>query len=171
MTFPSEEERKRRKAENNKRYRERHKEKTQADSRARALRAYYADHEGSKAKQRAKYAERAEHHRQRSREYHEANRPAVLADMRERALWRKFKKTQEQYDELLEAQGGVCASCFRPPSEKRRLAWDHDHFCCPGENTCGDCIRGLLCTNCNLIIGKIELDLFDPQIKYLEAWL
>ena len=49
---------------------------------------------------------------------------------------------------VLDAQGGVCAACGGPPE---RL--DHDHDCCPGKNSCGDCARGFLCNRCNIGIS------------------
>lgn len=48
--------------------------------------------------------------------------------------------TAEQYDALLERQGGRCAICRNRPKSKR-LAVDHDHK--TGE------VRGLLCSRCN----------------------
>lgn len=48
--------------------------------------------------------------------------------------------TSEQYDALLERQGGRCAICRAHPKSKR-LAVDHDHG--TGE------VRGLLCSRCN----------------------
>ena len=69
------------------------------------------------------------------------------------------------YQALLDAQGGVCAVCKGPSRYKRRdgslsgrFAVDHDHSCCPGIKTCGKCIRGLLCDQCNRLIGHLETD-------------
>jgi hypothetical protein len=50
------------------------------------------------------------------------------------------------YDEMLEAQGGRCAICPRPPSERRRLDIDHDHKAMY--------IRGLLCVRCNRALAS-----------------
>ncbi|MGW0186850.1 endonuclease domain-containing protein [Streptomyces sp. NPDC003362] len=62
----------------------------------------------------------------------------------------KYSINRTQYEMLLEAQGGGCAICgTRQCSSGNRLAVDHDHSCCPGERSCGRCIRGLLCQNCN----------------------
>lgn len=38
-------------------------------------------------------------------------------------------------------------------------AIDHDHSCCSGPISCGDCIRGLLCQNCNAGLGYLKEDL------------
>jgi Recombination endonuclease VII len=68
-----------------------------------------------------------------------------------------YRMTLEEYDFLLEAQGGHCAICPKTPEENgKRLAVDHDHRCCPGKESCGKCIRGLLCAHCNLAIGLLE---------------
>lgn len=38
------------------------------------------------------------------------------------------------------------------------LCVDHDHQCCPGERSCGRCVRGLLCPTCNLAVGFLRDD-------------
>jgi hypothetical protein len=35
---------------------------------------------------------------------------------------------------------------------------DHDHSCCPGPRSCGQCIRGLLCSTCNTALGFLHND-------------
>lgn len=76
-----------------------------------------------------------------------------------------------QYQEMLEAQGGVCGICKRPAADKngRRLHVDHDHRCCPGSKTCGNCTRGLLCYACNAGLGSFQDDpeLLREAIKWL----
>lgn len=71
--------------------------------------------------------------------------------------------TQEDYDWLLAQQGGVCALCRGPEVRKGAvcLCVDHDHSCHPRKKTgqthcCKSCIRGLLCHDCNLLIGLAE---------------
>ena len=56
----------------------------------------------------------------------------------------------EHYEQLLDSQDGKCAICDRPPDAsntrgKGVLFVDHCH-------DSGD-VRGLLCNDCNLIIG------------------
>lgn len=63
--------------------------------------------------------------------------------------------TLERYREMLVAQGGCCKICRKEGRGKRvRLCVDHDHRCCPGKKSCGKCIRGLLCNECNIGIAK-----------------
>jgi len=64
-----------------------------------------------------------------------------------------YSLTTEDYDEMLVRQGGVCAVCRTAPQDNRALAVDHDHSCCPDKRSCGKCVRALLCTNCNTILG------------------
>lgn len=76
-----------------------------------------------------------------------------------RDLMRKYGLTVEAFDAMLSAQGGGCAVCGATPAVTgRRLAVDHDHGCCPGERSCGKCVRGLLCFACNSSLGKLGDD-------------
>lgn len=65
----------------------------------------------------------------------------------------RYKLTIESYEQLLKNQGGRCATCGIVPE---RFYIDHDHTCCPGTNTCGNCVRGLLCFNCNTALGQAK---------------
>ena len=84
------------------------------------------------------------------------------------AIHKKYKLTQQMYMDLLEQQDGVCAICKLPPN-RNWLAVDHDHSCCPGMKTCGDCIRGLLCGSCNSFLGRVSDDA-SSLIAYLEKY-
>lgn len=88
-------------------------------------------------------------------------------------MYRKYRITGEQYESLLETQGGVCAICGSPPESNKMLAVDHDHNCCPGSKSCGQCIRGLLCLRCNVSLGNFrdDLGLLRNAISYLETYL
>ena len=68
----------------------------------------------------------------------------------------RYKMTIEQYDQMLKEQKGVCAICWGTNSTDKRLFVDHDHRCCPGERSCGKCVRGLLCSNCNRAEGSLK---------------
>lgn len=77
-----------------------------------------------------------------------------------RAIRRKYNITREQYDALLEKQGGRCAICRtdKPGNRSLLLNVDHDHACCPGGKSCGKCVRGLLCAYCNVGLGAFRDD-------------
>jgi hypothetical protein len=74
------------------------------------------------------------------------------AKLRERAghLMRKYGMTLEQYDTMLEAQGGGCFICGRPPREDISLHVDHDHS--TGK------VRGILCFCCNNALADFQED-------------
>lgn len=73
--------------------------------------------------------------------------------------WRSHGLTREQYDALV-ANG--CEACGAKESRGGRpaLVVDHDHGCCPGETSCGKCVRGALCSSCNAAEGML---LGDPN--------
>lgn len=46
---------------------------------------------------------------------------------------------------------GLCGKTTGP------LAVDHDHSCCPErKRSCGVCVRGMLCSDCNFLMGWID---------------
>jgi hypothetical protein len=75
----------------------------------------------------------------------------------------------EQYDAMLDEQGGVCAICGMPETRTGRngivlpLAVDHDHET--------GIVRGLLCSTCNTGIGGLmhDVELLQLAIAYLMA--
>lgn len=73
------------------------------------------------------------------------------------------------YERLYEAQGGFCALCRRATGATKHLAVDHDHSCCAGKESCGRCVRGLLCGPCNdvLAVARDSADYFLGAIAYL----
>jgi len=80
--------------------------------------------------------------------------PETYAKYRAKLLER-YNLTQGRYDEMLSSQGGVCAIC-KSLRDNRPLHIDHDHACCPGSRSCGQCVRGLLCVVCNTTLGYME---------------
>jgi len=73
-------------------------------------------------------------------------------------IWRDYKVTPDKYQEMLDRQGGGCGICARttPGGNGPRFPIDHDHACCPGLKSCGECVRGLLCVACNNRLGVAE---------------
>lgn len=89
---------------------------------------------------------------------------------REVDLRHKYKMSQADYDKMLASQNGVCAICGGINDNGRMLAVDHNHDCCPGKRSCGNCVRQLLCGNCNNGLGRFKDNaaLLKNAIEYLE---
>lgn len=88
-------------------------------------------------------------------------RACASASRHQRAVSRTFGLSREEYEAILEYQGGVCAICLQRPVS-RRLAVDHDHQ--TGE------VRGLLCSRCNHeLLGALHdsLSMALRAVRYL----
>ena len=78
-----------------------------------------------------------------------------------------YNVTPEDFQEMLREQDCRCAICkesfIAPPCV------DHDHSCCSGKTSCGKCVRGLLCANCNSGIGFLRdsVLLLESALTYL----
>lgn len=99
-----------------------------------------------------------------------ANRDTILAQQRKspaRKQWRqgyrrqrKYGLTAQEFDAMVNAQGGLCALGHAPADGA--LVVDHDHA--TGK------VRRLLCRSCNAALGMFEenLDRLRAAITYLE---
>jgi hypothetical protein len=84
-------------------------------------------------------------------------------------LKREYGLTADEYYNLYNAQKGLCAICKKPESKQmngkpRRLCVDHNHIT--------NKVRGLLCQNCNIALGKLKADegieLLQEAINYIK---
>jgi hypothetical protein len=61
---------------------------------------------------------------------------------------------------MFERQQSRCAICGEvlvfEGEGSRRAHLDHDHTCCPRGRSCGMCIRGILCNECNIGLGMFH---------------
>lgn len=74
----------------------------------------------------------------------------------------KYGMSLDDYYALSAKQNNVCAICNKPNRNGARLCVDHDHKT--------QKIRGLLCTNCNSLLGLANDDtlIFENAIKYID---
>lgn len=127
-----------------------------------------ANPEKAAAKQKEWRAANRERVRQKQREWRERtgyNQKRKERGENTKQQLRTYGLTVEDYEDLLRAQGGVCAICASPePGMKRaaRLYVDHCH------NT--NRVRGLLCRACNTMLGCVRDDpeLLRAGASYLE---
>jgi len=134
-------------------------------------RAYYAKNREKRIAEATQYRKDHPEYREAARvraskHWHDKPKTERSTVCLERRLMQRFKRTPEWYEQTLASQGGHCALCSAEPKEKR-LNVDHDHACCPcvnTRNTCGECVRGLLCDRCNTVLGVFEQVLKDAFV-------
>lgn len=78
-------------------------------------------------------------------------------------LPRKYHVSPERLHDLLARQDMACAICRDPFTSPPTV--DHDHTCCAGKESCGRCVRGLLCRGCNSMLGAAQ----DDPIRLIQA--
>ena len=73
---------------------------------------------------------------------------------------KKYGTTVEWYRDKLIEQSGICALCKHLSHHHgtiQRLQVDHSHDCCDLKTkSCGKCLRGLLCADCNIRLAPVE---------------
>jgi hypothetical protein len=77
-------------------------------------------------------------------------------------LIKKFGIHADQYEAIAKEQNFVCAICQKSEPCNRALAVDHCHTTKK--------VRGLLCTNCNMGLGKFQdnVEYLKKAIEYME---
>lgn len=110
------------------------------------------------AEKNKRYGER---HPDRVRAQKKKYQRRMVREIRNTKYMRQYGITLMDYEAMLESQSGGCAICGG--TEKINLAVDHCHE--TGK------IRGLLCSKCNLLLGRANDDptILANAIKYLEA--
>jgi hypothetical protein len=131
--------------------------------------AYYADVEKHRLQKRISHHKHKERTNEKQRMFSATDEGKSL--QRRKHLLARYGLTLETYDDLRHAQDYRCMICKDHESIIRKgnsarsdtaLHVDHCH-------TTGE-VRGLLCTNCNVLLGKAKdnIDLLKTAIEYLE---
>ena len=86
-------------------------------------------------------------------------------------IWWRYRLRPDDYRAILEAQGSLCAVCRQPFPSTSPATIDHDHLCDHddrGTASCRRCVRGILCTSCNLRLGSVEdIPWLREALRYL----
>ena len=97
-------------------------------------------------------------------ELNERRRRNPMTRRKQRLRW-AYGISLEEYDAMLDRQGGVCAICKKKPDAGKALFVDHCHVT--------GMVRGLLCGKCNSVLafGNDDPDILRAAIAYLQAAL
>lgn len=80
--------------------------------------------------------------------------------------WKRHGISKEQYIDMINQHKGKCHSC----KDRDAVSIDHNHSCCAGSTSCGKCIRGVLCNQCNTALGLLQdnKEKIKGLLKYLK---
>lgn len=128
-----------------------------------------ANHEEVRAQERERDKHRDKRrrsdpeYRERQAEYGKMRYAQNPEKYRESRLKRYYNLTGQEYQQMYQAQGGLCAICGNPQISGRQLAVDHDHE--------SGLVRGLLCQSCNRGIGYFGDDVsrLESAVGYLRG--
>jgi len=123
-------------------------------------------------------------------EHKHARKRVVAKQAHGNRISKAFGITREIYDALYEFQKsylatlfnykgqqlrGVCYGCGKATGKTKALAVDHDHECASKNGTdhvpevgCLQCIRALLCGQCNTILGRYDAGALRRLVEVLE---
>lgn len=122
------------------------------------------EEERARYRKKMKSEEGAQALRDRAKRWRDAHPDKVKELLRRANLRRYYGITPEQYDQLFEKQRGRCAICGTRNAGGKGSVFrvDHDHAT--------GLVRGLLCNECNLGLGKFAHDKrrLSKAIDYLE---
>lgn len=119
------------------------------------LKQYYKEYRDSHKEERKEYRDS---HKEKSKQYRIDNKEKIKNSI----IKRKYGIPLEEYNIIFNKQEGRCAICGIHQNEmSKTLHIDHDHK--TGR------IRGLLCGNCNLLIGNADdnITTLESAINYL----
>jgi hypothetical protein len=121
---------------------------------------YWKDPEKSRTKVREYGAANRQMKRESFKKWAMRNKPEI----RNNRLKRDYGISSEDYSNMLTAQYGKCAICGTNESAIRKTSGRVHDLCVDHCHTTGK-VRGLLCVNCNVAIGKLK----DNPLLMLKA--
>ena len=102
--------------------------------------------------------------KQESSKKAKACNPEKYRKLGRKGLLKRYNLTVQEYEQMYQAQNGLCAVCGNPQVTGKQLSVDHDHVT--------GLVRGLLCVRCNYGIGYFQenISFLENAIAYLHAF-
>jgi len=158
-----------------KKYKEEHKEEIAAKvKKRREARLVFGKkyREENKEELSAKAKKRREEHpeifKERHHRYQIENKEKIRIYLKKQGPGRRYGLKKEEYDKMNTKQEGKCAICGKDNIKK----WNIVALCVDHNHKTGK-IRGLLCANCNSLLGFMDdnLEIFPKMRDYLSKYM